>query len=92
MYRRSSLPEVFVRVKSPMGLERFEVEIVFRLISQSLGISEGIGFWAKRNFAVFFRAGSCLISKTASVQLKTCILAFIYPNHIFGIKTLMGVE
>ena len=74
-----------MRVKTHMGLERFEVDIIFRLISQSLGIYEGIGFKAKRNFSVFFRAGSCLISNIASVQLKTCILAFIYPTHIFGI-------
>ena len=34
----------FVRVKTPMGLEQFEVGKKFSPISQSLGIYEGIVF------------------------------------------------
>jgi len=41
-----------------MGLERFEVDKHFQPISESLGICEGFCFWAKKNFAVFFRASN----------------------------------
>ena len=54
----SSLHEDFVGVKTPMGLERFEVGKHFQPISESLGICEGFCFWAKKNFAVFFRASN----------------------------------
>ena len=42
MGSRSTLHEHFMRVKSPMGLERIEVEKFCRLNSQSLGIYKGI--------------------------------------------------
>ena len=57
----------FGRVKTLMGLERFEVCQKFRPNSQSLGNYEGIGFHAKYNFSVFFRR---LNKKVASNQLK----------------------
>ena len=66
-----------MRVKTHMGLERFEVDIIFRLIYQSLGINEGIGFKAKRSFAVFFRASSTPISKNYFLRLKTDPYTFI---------------
>ena len=47
MDRRSSLHEDFVRVKTPMGLERFEVGKKNRPNFKSLGIYEGIGFGPK---------------------------------------------
>ena len=56
MGRWSSLHEIFVRVKTLMGLERFEVSIKFRPKSQSLGNYEGIGFGTEKNFAVLLLA------------------------------------
>ncbi len=41
-----------MRVKTLMGLERFEVSIKSRPNSQSLGNYEGIEFGTKKNFAV----------------------------------------
>ena len=54
MGRRSSLHEDFVRVKTPMGLERFQVEnfVFWKIIEASLIAQEG------------------LQSKNASVRLK----------------------
>ena len=54
MGRRSSLHEEFIRVKTPMGLERFQVENfwVLKKIEASLLVQEG------------------LQSKNASVRLK----------------------
>ena len=44
MGRRSSLHEDFVRVKTPMGLERFQVENfwVWKKIEASLLVQEGL--------------------------------------------------
>ena len=52
MVSQSSLHEDFVRVKTLMGLERFEVCQKFRPISQSLGNYEGIDFGTEKNFSV----------------------------------------
>ena len=70
MGSRSSLHEDFVGVKTHMGLERFEVGKHFQPISESLGICEGICFWAKKNFAVFFQASRLPISKINLIRLK----------------------
>ena len=43
-----------MRVKTPMGLEGFEVGKHLRPISESLGIYEGIRFWAKKTLQFFF--------------------------------------
>ena len=44
-----------MRVKTPMGLERFEVGSPVMPIINSLGIYKGIGFDVKLTFAVFFQ-------------------------------------
>ena len=41
--------------KCLIGLERFEVGTILNMNSQFLKIYKGIRFWAKKNFAVFFR-------------------------------------
>ena len=58
MNRRSTLYGDFSRVKTLMGLERFEVRSPFRPILKSLEIYEGIGFEENSTFAVFFRSRS----------------------------------
>ena len=65
MGRRSSLHEHFVRVKTRMGLERFEVGSSFRPIFKSVYINVGIGFEAKLTFAVFCSPGIDLYQNLA---------------------------
>ena len=65
MGRRSSLHEDFVRVKTPMGLERFQVGTKLRPNSQSLGNHEGIGFGTEKNFSVSLLAQE-------GIQIKNC--------------------
>ena len=57
---RSSLHELQMRVKIPMGLERFEVGIPVMPIFNSVGIYYGIGFDVKLTFAVFSGLGADL--------------------------------
>ena len=92
MDKRSPLHELFVRVKTRMGLERFEAEKFCYSKSQSLGIYKGIWFWAKKNFAVFFRAGSLPNSKISLVGLTTYVYTFICNFRIFDVKTTMILE
>ena len=76
MDSRSSLHEDFLRVKTPMGFERFEVEnfVLWKKIEASLVAQEG------------------LQSKNASVRLKAYPYASIPPKGFWRVKTPMGLQ
>ena len=73
---RLSLREDFGRVKTPMGLERFEVE--------------NFGLWKKIEASLMAQEG--LQSKNASVRLKAYQYASIVQRGFLRVKNLMGLQ
>ena len=77
MGRCSSLPEGFERVKTLMGLERFEVDKFCHPNSQSLGIYMESDFWPKKTLQFFSGPGVYLIQKLIWYNWRpTRILSF----------------
>ena len=77
---RSSLVQDFVRVKTLMGLERFEVCQKFRPNSQSLGNHEGIGFATKKNFSVSLLAQEGIKIKNCFSTIEGLPIGFNYSK------------
>ena len=76
----SSLHEISVRVKTLMGLERFEVCQKFRPNSQSLGNYEGIGFGTKKNFSVSLLAQEGIKIKNCFSTIEGLPIGFNYSK------------
>ena len=79
-----------MRVKTLMGLERFEVSIKSRPNSQSLGNYEGIEFGTEKNFAVSVLAQEGITIENCFGTIEGLPLGFNCAKGIFASQNSYG--